>query len=128
MILTMRINLCIIAALIWIGQLPPCAAAEPENSDAVQSKQQAAVWIDVRTPEEYATGHLEDAHNIPHDQIGKRIAELVPDKTTAIHLYCRSGRRSGLARDTLLKLGYTKVFNEGGYEKLIAERKKAAGK
>lgn len=84
-------------------------------------QQRTGVWIDVRTPEEFASGHLEGAASIPYDGIGGRIAALVPDKNMEIHLYCRSGRRSGLARETLLGLGYTKVTNEGSYDSLKNE-------
>jgi phage shock protein E len=98
-------------------------AAESAKQEVARDQQaRTGVWIDVRTPEEYAAGHLEGATNIPYDQIAERIAALVPDKNTEIHLYCRSGRRSGLALQALRDLGYTKVINEGAYEKLRTDR------
>jgi phage shock protein E len=118
----MRTGILLITAVIWTGHLAPCVAADPEKPGVSQTARQKAVWIDVRTAEEFAQGHLEGAVNIPHDEIGKRIAKLVPDKNAEIHLYCRSGRRSGLARQTLIDLGYTKVINDGAYEKLKKER------
>ena len=72
----------------------------------------------VRTPEEYAAGHLENAKNIPHDQIGQQIAAHVPNKNTPINLYCRSGRRAETAKQVLESMGYTNVQNRGGYEQL----------
>jgi len=80
------------------------------------------LWIDVRSPEEFSAAHLDQAVNIPHTDIGKRIAELAPDKNAAIHLYCKSGRRAGLAKETLEQLGYTRVSNAGGLEDARAER------
>lgn len=74
------------------------------------------VVIDVRTADEFAAGHVAGAINVPHDQIGARIASLVPRKDTPVVLYCRSGRRSGIALDTLRGMGYTKAENYGGYE------------
>lgn len=76
------------------------------------------VWLDVRTAEEYAAGHLTGAINIPHTDITARIAELKLDKATPIAVYCRSGRRSGIAMEALQQLGYSNVSNQGGYEAL----------
>jgi len=70
--------------------------------------------IDVRTDSEWNEGHLEGAILIPYDKIGEAIAKIVPDKASRIQLYCRSGRRSGIALDTLIKLGYENASNEGG--------------
>ena len=77
-----------------------------------------SIWIDVRSSEEYAQGHLPNALNIPHTEIAAKIAEVSQDKTATIHLYCRSGRRSGLAEQQLKALGYLNVSNAGSYEQL----------
>ena len=69
--------------------------------------------IDVRTESEWKEGHLEGAILIPYEKIGERIAAVAPDKKTGINLYCRTGRRSGIALDTLKKLGYEDVTNLG---------------
>jgi phage shock protein E len=74
------------------------------------------VIIDVRTPEEYAQRHIDGALNLPHDTISARIADAVPDKNTPIILYCRSGRRSGIALDILKGMGYSKVENYGSLD------------
>ena len=75
-----------------------------------------AVLLDVRSPEEYASGYLQGARNIPHDQIGVEIAAVVPDKSAQIILYCRSGRRANTALETLRAMGYANVSNYGGLE------------
>jgi len=72
------------------------------------------VWIDVRTPQEFQGGHKQGAVNIPYDQIGGRIGELKLDKDADINVYCRSGRRAGVAESTLKSMGYTQVENIGG--------------
>lgn len=79
----------------------------------------AGIWIDVRTPDEFQAGHLRDAMNIPVEQVAEKIAAVVPDKHTPIHVYCRSGRRSEAALQELVKLGYTNVTNQGTYQDLI---------
>jgi len=71
-------------------------------------------WIDVRTAEEYAVGHVSQAINISYEQIAARIPEVTDDRNALIYLYCRSGRRSGIAKDSLDRLGYRNVVNIGG--------------
>ena len=74
------------------------------------------LWIDVRSATEYSQGHVEQALHIPYTEIGEGITELGADKDAVIYLYCRSGRRSGIAKDTLDSLGFTQVLNVGGLE------------
>ncbi len=83
----------------------------------------SAVWIDVRTPQEYAAGHLPGALSIPLGGIeaGVRGRKLPLD--TPIYLYCGSGYRSGLGRQRLQVLGYTEVVNAGS----LADARKLAG-
>lgn len=75
-----------------------------------------AVVIDVRTPSEYAEKHVSGAINIDHTLIATEIEKLKLAKDEKIILYCRSGRRSGIALDALRKLGYQNVENYGGLE------------
>jgi phage shock protein E len=76
------------------------------------------IWIDVRTAEEFNAGHIEGAAHIPYEEIAARICDLTTDKQATLHLYCRSGHRSGIAQQTLLALGFNNARNEGGYEDL----------
>ena len=68
--------------------------------------------IDVRTSSEYATGHVKGAINIPYDEIDEN-TKL--DKNKTILVYCKSGKRSSIAFETLKKLGF-KVYDLGAYE------------
>ena len=72
------------------------------------------IWIDVRTADEYNSGHVSEAVNIPYTEIAEGISDLTGDKEAPIYVYCRSGRRSGVAKETLEGLGYTQVVNVGG--------------
>lgn len=83
-----------------------------------------SLWIDVRTAEEYKAGHLEGAINIPYDEIEQKIQAVKADKKTDIQLYCRSGRRSGIALETLRTMGYSNVTNAGAYEQLKQKQPK----
>lgn len=80
------------------------------------------IWIDVRTTEEFNAGHLEGAVHIPYEEIATRISEVTTDKNAVIHLYCRSGNRSGIAQQTLQSVGFTNAVNEGGYEDLLRKQ------
>ena len=83
-----------------------------------------ATWIDVRSAGEFDAGHVEGAVNIPHTEIVERISEVTGDKDATLYLYCRSGRRSGIAADALAEAGFSKAINIGGLEDAM---KKAAG-
>ena len=75
-------------------------------------------WIDVRTADEFNAGHIAGSAHIPYEIIAQRISEVTTDKEATLHLYCRSGNRSGIAQQTLLAMGYRNAINEGGYEDL----------
>lgn len=89
-----------------------------ETHTETVTQNQSEVWIDVRSKEEFDSGHLQNALHIPHEEIGGKIAQLVPNKSAKINLYCRSGRRAEIAKKTLTDLGYQNVINQGGYEDL----------
>ena len=70
-------------------------------------------WIDVRTIEEYQQDHIDGDVRISHEQIVTEVEKLFADKTQATYLYCRSGRRAGIAMDKLKEAGYANVSNMG---------------
>lgn len=74
------------------------------------------IWIDVRSAGEYSEGHVSLAVNIPYEKIAAGIETLTNDKDAPIYVYCRSGRRSGIAKETLENLGYSQVINLGGLD------------
>lgn len=71
----------------------------------------SALLIDVRSPLEFSSGHVDGALNLPLDQFVERYAQLAPDKQQAIIVYCASGGRSGQAAQFLAAQGYSQVFN-----------------
>ncbi len=96
-------TLCLCLSLLGSRQAP---AAE------------SSLWIDVRSPEEFAAGHLPAAINLPYQQVATRISQIEADKTRDIHLYCGIGVRAQAAKFMLEAQGYTHVTNEGGYAEL----------
>ena len=95
------------------------------SADQVNSAlQKGAKIIDVRSAEEYASGHLEKAVNIPVGELETRISQCVTNKEQPLLLHCASGVRSGHGKRILQKLGYSQVLNVGGYgraAKMLAE-------
>ena len=107
------------AAAIAVPFFASANTAPQTEQSAVQPEKAKGVWIDVRSAEEFNTGHLQDAVNIPHDKIIARIQAVSPDKNAPVNLYCRSGRRAEAALNELKNAGYTNVTNHGGYEDLV---------
>lgn len=79
--------------------------------ELVEKKSEPFLIVDVRTQEEYRSGHIPGALNIPVDTIGAK--PPTPQKDALIILYCRSGNRSGTAKRVLEQAGYTRVVNFG---------------
>jgi len=81
-----------------------------------------ATVLDVRTPEEFAGGHVASATNLPVDDVTARMAEVdklvAGDKTKPVVVYCARGGRAQKAKETLEAAGYTHVVNGGGYSDL----------
>ena len=94
----------------------PAAVMAPMSQEALlerQSKHPEHLFVlDVRTPQEYAEGHVPGAVNVPYDQLASRLAEVPKDKDVV--LYCKSGRRAGIAADVLAANGYTRLSHLEG--------------
>lgn len=72
---------------------------------------QGAVLVDVRSPQEFKEGHLENAISLPEYEIKEKSKRNLPDKTQKIIVYCSTGHRSAKAQKILQKLGYKNVYN-----------------
>jgi len=98
----------------------PAAAAgvrTVSGSEALQLVQQGAVVLDVRTPEEYADGHLDGARNLNlADGFEQAVAAL--PRSGRYVVYCRSGNRSAQAAAVMKSLGFTDVADAGGLDRL----------
>lgn len=75
--------------------------------------EQMPLIIDVRSPGEFATGHVRGSVNVPLDRLADDIAKAVPDKSAPVILCCASGGRSGMACSFMQQMGYQKVSNGG---------------
>jgi len=84
---------------------------------AVAALKQGALLIDMRSPAEFATGHLKGAINMPLQQIDSLISGYVTDKNQVLLLHCQSGTRSDIGKSKLNALGYTRAYNLGSYDR-----------
>ena len=81
---------------------------------AMMEQEQGYIILDVRRPDEFAEGHIPNAILIPDYDIEEKAEEVLKDKNQLILVYCRSGRRSKLASEKLVQLGYTNIYEFGG--------------
>ena len=84
------------------------------EAKALMDSESGYIIIDARTQQEYDQGHIPGAILIPEYEIADRAEKELPDKDQLILVYCRSGRRSKIAAEELVKLGYTNVKEFGG--------------
>lgn len=123
---------CLILTLLAVLFLTACGQNEeskpittqkPEaiymNITAQQAKeimdtQTGYIILDTRTQAEFDEGHIPGAILIPYDEITEKAESILTDKNQLLLVYCRSGRRSKLACDDLVKLGYTNIREFGG--------------
>jgi rhodanese-related sulfurtransferase len=80
----------------------------------IMNQQTGYIILDVRRVDEFASGHIPGAINIPNESIGTNEIPQLPDKNQMILVYCRSGRRSKEASQKLANLGYTNIVEFGG--------------
>ena len=85
-----------------------------EEARKLMDSEKDRIILDVRSREEYDQGHIPGAILIPDTEIEVKAADLLPDKDQLILVYCRSGRRSKLAAQSLADLGYTNIREFGG--------------
>ena len=116
-----KILVMILSAVVLMG----CTSCEPPTNTYKQVTAEEAISmmdslsspyiiLDVRTPAEFAQGHIPNAINIPNETIGTEEIPQLPNKKQVIFVYCRSGNRSKQAAEKLVQLGYTNVVEFGG--------------
>jgi phage shock protein E len=134
-------KLSVLLAGMLLGGAVPVLAADPAPAAASESapaelisqsdlldrigkKDANLVVLDVRTPAEFAAGHVPGARNVSHDQLPAKLAELSSLKDKEVVLYCRSGRRTAIAEQTLRGAGFSKLRHlEGDWLAWEAEKK-----
>ena len=85
-----------------------------EEAKQIMDSEEGYIILDVRTQEEYNQGHIPGAILISHEEIAEKAEGVLTDKEQLILVYCRSGRRSKIAAEALVELGYTNIKEFGG--------------
>ena len=85
-----------------------------EEAKKIMDSGEEHIILDTREQDEFDEGHIPGAILIPYTEIENKAEEMLPDKDKLILVYCRSGRRSKIAAESLAKLGYTNVKEFGG--------------
>ena len=85
-----------------------------EEAKQIMDNEEGYIILDVRTQEEYDEGHIPGAVVISHEEIAEKAEGVLTDKDQLILVYCRSGRRSKIAAEALVELGYTNIKEFGG--------------
>lgn len=85
-----------------------------EEAAKLMESEEYYIILDVRTIEEYESGHIPGAVCVPNETIGEEAVEELPDKEQMILIYCRSGNRSKQAAAKLVEQGYTNIYEFGG--------------
>ena len=102
----------ILPMLISLLLLTGCGG---NSADGYQQITQEVIILDVREQDEYDSGHIPGAVLLPVGSIDEdTAAEVIPEKDSAVLVYCRSGNRSKTASSALAELGYTNVYEFGG--------------
>lgn len=86
----------------------------PEEAKRIMDSGEEYILLDVREQDEFDEGHISGSILIPYTEIDVKAEAMLPDKSKQILVYCRSGRRSKIAAESLAKLGYTDVKEFGG--------------
>ena len=85
-----------------------------EEAKKIMDSGEEHIIFDTREQDEFDEGHIPGAILIPYTEIENKAEAMLPDKDKLILVYCRSGRRSKIAAESLSKLGYTNVKEFGG--------------
>ena len=85
-----------------------------EEAKQIMDTEEGYIILDVRTQEEYDESHIPGAIVISYEEIAEKAEKVLTDKNQMILVYCRSGRRSKIAAEALVELGYTSIKEFGG--------------
>ena len=114
------ISALVLLALLLTGCTSPAPQANAYRQITMQeavemmAEEENYIILDVRTEQEFASGHIPGAILVPNETIGTEGIAQLPDKDQLILVYCRSGNRSKQAADKLVRLGYTNIVEFGG--------------
>ena len=112
-----------VALLAVVAAATSCAGSDPPPGSVIEASELVArlsadedlVVLDVRTPDEYAGGHIPGAINVPHTELGERLASLDLPVDAEIVVHCERGGRAAAAEEILREAGYTDIRDLEGH-------------
>jgi phage shock protein E len=107
----------IIVLVLALAYMYMKRSGQISSKEAGEYLRNGAMLIDVRSMNEFESGHILQAYNMPLDRIDVLVPSAVRDKNKVLLLHCSTGVRSGMAKKKLEEMGYKNVFNLGGYER-----------
>ncbi|SEG06237.1 rhodanese-like domain-containing protein [Marinobacterium lutimaris] len=118
----MKKRLIALATLLPALMLSLTTMAGPREDEGWKKIADGALLVDVRSEQEFASGHLDGALLIPYEEVVTQFAARNIPKDQPVVLYCRSGNRAGVAERALREAGYTELFNAGGFTAMAASK------
>lgn len=115
----------IVVMVLALAYLYMKRSGQISSKEAIEHLRNGAMVIDVRSAQEFESGHILQAYNMPLDRIDVLAPTAVKDKNKVLLLHCATGIRSGLAKKKLEEIGYKNVFNLGSYDrasKIVLEK------
>jgi phage shock protein E len=115
----------IIVLVLALAYMYMKRSGQISSKEAVEHLRNGAMLIDVRSVNEFESGHILQAYNMPLDRIDVLVPSAVRDKNKVLLLHCSTGTRSGMAKKKLEGMGYKNVFSLGSYEragKIVMEK------
>jgi phage shock protein E len=107
----------LVVLILAIAYMAMKRSGQISSKEATVYLKNGAMVIDVRSVNEFESGHIMQANNIPLDRIEMTALSVVRDRNKVLLLHCSTGVRSNLAKKKLEELGYKNVFNLGSYER-----------
>ena len=107
--------LLLLSGITCHAETSPVATITPAELSRRLKEPNPPIIIDTRTRDEYSSGHIDTALNLPHDELERRLGEIPGNKSSEIVVYCRSGKRARVAENILVEKGYKNVKDLAGH-------------
>ncbi len=107
----------LVVLALFIGYVAMKRSGQISSKEAAEYLKNGAMVIDVRSANEYESGHIMRAQNIPLDRIEVMALSVIRDRSKVLLLHCSTGVRSNLAKKKLIDMGFKNSFNLGSYER-----------
>jgi rhodanese-related sulfurtransferase len=107
--------LLMLSGIACHAETPIAGTITPDELSRRLKEHNSQIILDVRTRDEYSSGHIDTAINLPHDELERRFGEIPGSKSDEIIVYCRSGKRARIAESILAEKGYTNIKDLAGH-------------